>query len=135
MHKESLSISVRFRHPSMSPNDITLSLGVEPAAAHPVGGARKSPSGRELGGQFVETYWAYKLCDRSNSDVSEAIGMANAWMQLRSAFVAEFARSGGTMEYYISVTCNGRLAAELTPSLLAQCGQLEVKLSLEVFNK
>ena len=135
MNKESLSMSVRLRHPSMPPDVITSSMGVEPVAAHPVGGQRISPSGRELGGQYAETYWAYKIGDRADSDLGDAIAAANAWMQHRSAFVTDFVRSGGAVEYYVSVTCKGRLATELTQSVLAQCVQLGAKLSLEVFSQ
>ena len=128
-------MSVRLRHPSMPPEVITSSMGIEPVAAHAVGGQRMTPSGRELGGQYAETYWACELGDRTDSDFGEAINTANVWMHHRSAFVVDFVRSGGTVEYYVSVTCKGRLAAELTPSVLAQCVQFGAKLSLEVFRR
>jgi hypothetical protein len=89
----------------------------------------------ELGGQYAETYWACKLSDRTDSDLGDAIDAANEWMQHRSVFVADFLRSGGTVEYYVSVTCKGRLAVELAPSALAKCVQFGAKLSLEVFGQ
>jgi hypothetical protein len=83
----------------------------------------------------METYWACELGGRTDSDFGEAINTANIWMHHRSAFVADFVQSGGTAEYYISVTCKDRLVTELSPTVLAQCVQLGVKLSLEVFRR
>jgi hypothetical protein len=134
MNQGSLSLSIRLRHPSMAPNVISAAMGVDPIAMHAAGEARRSPLGRGLSGQYAETYWAYKLVDRNDADLSEAIRSANDWMCHRTKFVADFTQAGGITEYYVSVAAKGRLATELSPSMLAQCAQFQVQLSIEVFH-
>jgi hypothetical protein len=135
MNQGSLSLSVRLRHPSMVPDVISAAMGVDPIAMHAAGESRRSPSGKDLGGRYTETYWVYKLDDRNDADLGEAIKVANEWMRHRSKFMADFTQAGGAVEYYVSVTAKGRLATELSPSVLAQCVQFGVQLSVEVFSE
>lgn len=133
MNQGSLSLSVRLRHPSMSPSAISASMMVHPDAMHAAGEDRRSPTGRLLEGQYVETYWVYKLDDREDADIGEAIRTANEWMALRAAFLVDFVRSGGSSEYYLTVTANDRMAIELAPSIHASCVKFGTRLSIEIF--
>jgi hypothetical protein len=117
----------------MTPDVISASMAANPAAAHAAGTSRQSPTGRTLPGEYVETYWVYRLEDRDDADLGEAIKVANEWMCHRSNFITDFIQAGGTVEYYVSVTAKGRLATELPPSVLAQCVQFGAQLSVEVF--
>ncbi len=133
MNMESLTLSVRLRHPTMSPELISSSMGVDAVAAHAVGNQRMSPSGRKLGDFYNENYWAYRLVDRTDSDIAGAIEEANSWMHMRLDFITDFVRSGGTVEYYVSVSSSRRLAVEFSTTLLEQCNQLRANLSFEIF--
>lgn len=134
MNQGSLSLSVRLRHPSMAPGVISVAMGADPIAMHAAGESRRTPSGRDIDGKYAETYWVYRLDDRNDADLGEAIKVANEWMRLRSTFMGDFTQTGGAVEYYVSVTAKGRLAVELSPSLLAQCAQLGAQISVEVFS-
>lgn len=132
MNAGELSISVRLRHPIMMPAAITSGVGVEPSVAHPVGGQRRTPSGRELNGQYAETYWALGLENRTDADLDEAIASANRWVQVREQFVVEFLRSGGSLEYFVTIDSVDRLAFVFGPERLADCVRFQAAIAVEV---
>ena len=76
---------------------------VDPIATHAAGESRRSPSGRDLSGQYAETYWVYKLDDRNDADLGEAIKAANDWMRHQSEFMADFTQAGGAVEYCVKL--------------------------------
>jgi hypothetical protein len=112
---------------------ITSAMKVNPTAKHAVGADRRTPAGRELGGQYAETYWAYKLLERDDANLEEAIGAATNWLNSRSTFVADFAQSGGRVDVYVTASEKGTFATELSQSTLTACVRLGVNLSLEIF--
>ena len=135
MNAGELSISVRLRHPGMMPEAITLAMGVEPSVAHPVGGQRMTPSGSALPGSYSETYWAFGLEDRSDADLDEAIANANRWVQRREAFVVDFVRSGGSLEYYVTVESVDRLAFVFDHDRLADCVRFQATIAVKVLRR
>ena len=135
MNEGSLSLSVRLWHPSMDPRLISAAMGVDPVAIHAAGQPRKSPSGTSLGGEYAQTYWAYKLADRKDADFARAIEFANTWLSQRSTFISELSKSGGRMEYFVTIATNDRLAAELSPFIIGECARLGVQVSIEVFKE
>lgn len=112
---------------------ISASMGVRPTAMHAAGDSRRTRMGRELGGIHAETYWACELLQRTDSRLEAAIADANAWLVQREDFLHRFSRSGGSIEYYASVSCKTRLPFELPPDLLGACAGLGVRLSIEIF--
>ena len=132
MNAGELSISVRLRHPVMEPEAITSAMGVEPGVAHPVGGKRMTPIGRELSGHYSETYWAFGLEDRSDADLDDAIANANVWVQRRESFVVDFVRSGGSLEYYVTIESTDRLAFVFGHDRLAECVRFQAAIAVEV---
>jgi hypothetical protein len=133
MSQESITLSVRLRHASMPLDTISASMGVQPTAMHAAGDSRRTRTGRELGGLHAETYWAFELLQRMDSKLERAIADANAWLVQREGFLHGFSRSGGSIEYYTSVSCNTRFPFELPPDLLGACAGLGVCLSIEIF--
>jgi hypothetical protein len=134
MNHGALSLSVRLRHPSISPDAITTAMGVEPIAAHAVGHPRRTPAGKRLEGVYTETYWACDLCERTDAELADALTYANEWLINREAFVSGIVKSGGTVEYYVSISSKDRIALELTPQLLANCAQLGLLVGVEIFH-
>jgi hypothetical protein len=134
-------MSVRLYHPWMMPDVITASMGVEPSVLHPVGGQRRTPNGywprnadgSERVSEYEETHWASATMTRPDADVGAAIASTNAWVAERSTFVTDFLRSGGRLDYYLTVSCTDSLATELSPDTLAKCVQFGATISLEVF--
>ena len=110
-------------------------MGVEPDVAWAVGDQkrpRRRLDGTVLGGLQEETYWAYGLVERADAELVDAITAANRWLEQRSAFVGDFLRSGGDVDYYVTVYSKDRLAAEVSLDVLAACVRLGVRLGVEI---
>jgi len=130
---EAISLSIRFRHPTMSVLEITSALGVEPAVTHEFGAIRRTPTGREIGGVYLETYWVCNLTGLAGMELSKAIASANNWVAARESFALRFLGEDGTIEYYVTLSLGDHLADELSPMLLAQCVKYRVKIAFEIF--
>jgi hypothetical protein len=132
MNDGRLWVSVRLRHPLMMPDLISSGMGIEPDVVSPVGGQRVTRGGKRLEGCYPETYWAFRLEDRSDANLDDALKSANQWLTSREGFVHDFVRSGGSVEYFVTVEPVDRMAFVLTPALLQDCVRFHATLSVEV---
>jgi len=74
MSQESITLSMRLRHASVFPEEISLCMGVQPTAVHAVSQPRRSPTGKDFDGTSAETYWAHKLPQRNDAELERADG-------------------------------------------------------------
>ena len=65
----SYSVSLRVRHPTLDPAQLTQTLHLEPLHSWRSGEPRRSATGAALGGEHRETYWAAPL-------LGQAVGAA-----------------------------------------------------------
>jgi len=108
-------------------------MGVQPTAVHAVDQPRRSPTGKDLGGTYAETYWTHKLPQRNDAELERAIASTHAWLVQRGSFLHRFSCSGGLIKYYLSVSCNNQLSVKLDSDLVRERAYLEVCLSIDVF--
>jgi hypothetical protein len=133
MNAKELDLTIRITHPSFSATEITDGIGVQPKGFREVGQVGKTPAGASIGGVYGETYWYYDLLSQPIAELAQAIRIANEWLAHRSEFLKRLVASGGSVEYYITLSSNAHFAEEFPAALLRDCGSLGVTIGFEIF--
>jgi hypothetical protein len=150
------SVSLRIRHPSCDPHEITSELGLKPDHSWACGETRRSEGGLALGGVRHESYWTASLPGVSvaqwqTSETSPNLpqltpgatgdlpgAMAQLQMQLQimaqirrnRAFLERLISEGGQVTFVVEVEAAG-ISFRLDPALMKQLGALGVGLEFE----
>ena len=131
------SISLRLRHPSWDPTEATAILGMTPSRSWRAGEARTTPKGRPLTGFRDASYWTAPLTDGDSKQLHLCAAIADAARSLapHTAFLVEFAESGGKSEFFIGWFFDeGNSGDVLDWRLLESLAQLRVDLSFDVYS-
>ncbi|HEV7608355.1 MAG TPA: DUF4279 domain-containing protein [Steroidobacteraceae bacterium] len=131
------TISLRVRHPSVDPVEITRTLGIEPLHTWRVGEPRVGPAGEPLDGVYRESYWMARLMDEpelSSGLVSVESVLLRTLAQLRRSlqFLAELNSDGGVAEVHVSIFARGDFRLDFLAESLALLGKLGLALTLDV---
>jgi len=131
------TISLRIRHPSIAPGEISRTLGIEPQHTWTVGESRRGPAGEPLEGTYRESFWMARLMDGpqlSSEQVSVESALLRTLAQLRRSmpFLAHLNAEGGVAELYISIFAREPFRLELLSESLALLGRLGLAIALEV---
>jgi Domain of unknown function (DUF4279) len=131
------TISLRIRHPSIEPSEITSALGIEPQHMWKSGDSRLGSTGESLEGTYRESYWRGRLMDEpqlSSELVSVEGVLRQTLTQLRRSqdFLARLSEGGGVAELHISVFARKNFRLELSPRSLTALGRLGLGIALEV---
>jgi hypothetical protein len=137
MTPDEFTVSVRIRHPSIDPGEITSTLGLEPQHSWQAGDARRTAQGLPLEGTYRETYWTaeFRELDAGLRGVvaSETV-LLQAVVQLRrlQPFLARLQADGGTIELFVQVIGSTEFRFALSPELLSMISRIGVSLVLDV---
>jgi len=131
------TISLRIRHPSIAPGEITRTLGIEPQHTWTAGDSRRGPTGEPLEGTYRESFWMARLMDGpqlSSEQVSVESVLLRTLAQLRRSlpFLAHLNAEGGVAELHISIFAREPFRLELLSESLALLGRLGLAIALEV---
>lgn len=146
--------ALRFRHPSIDPDEITRRLLIEPLHCWRAGDARDMEPETLGEGVYRETYWIGSLPPLIRSRDPVALGPAGAPLPatvlpaldspellISSAYVSmwrerdfwrRFADEGGTIDVVINVDNAEGLRLDLRPDLIAVLAELRIGLSFNV---
>src|SRR5688572_19252874 len=138
MGKQRHSVTLRLRHPSLDPAEITANLDLPPHWAWRAGYPKRTPAGeliRTSGGQPVriprESYWSCGLAESSASGerLASAIEKLTAELEPHEAFFHRIRSEGGSVEFFIGWFIEGMAGEEFGYELLARLGRLQIDLS------
>src|SRR5262245_64022542 len=79
VESESCQVSLRIKHPSIDPDEITEALALTPEHCWACGDPRMSDSGTTLGGTRRNSYWSARLPAGSWSDLGAAMLSVKEW--------------------------------------------------------
>jgi hypothetical protein len=151
MSPDDFSVTLRIRHPSIDPHELSRRLGIEPQHAWRAGQPRRGDDGELEDGAYRETYWvglfppgppfgplftrrgplAVGLAERiAHPQPTILLGLLK--MKRDAAFWRELVAQGGTIECLVQVQRAGRFDLELTHPLLLALVELRITLSVEV---
>src|SRR5262245_47217569 len=109
MNSYQYDISLRVRHPSLDPAEITSALGLNPSRSWRAGEARTTPKGNPLEGRYSDSYWVVKLGEGRWPDRTLAAIINELLGQLAShqGFFHGISVEGGTVEFFICCRFGG----------------------------
>jgi Domain of unknown function (DUF4279) len=131
------TMSLRIRHPSADPAQITRALGIEPQHTWCVGDARRDATGSALEGSYRESYWHARLMAEpalAAGHVGVESEMTHALAQLRKsfAFLQALKAEGGDVELLVSIFARSDFRLEFVSDSLELLGRLGVTVAFEV---
>ena len=131
------TMSLRIRHPTAEPTEITRVLGIEPQHMWRVGEARRDAAGREIGGLYRESYWMGRLMTEpllasDHVGVESEVLRTLAQLRKRFGFLETLKAEGGVAELHVSIFAREEFALEFLPESLGLLGRLGLGVALEV---
>ena len=141
MHPE-FSVSVRIRHPTADPAELTRHLGLEPQHCWRAGDKRPATSDDAASiGTYRETYWLAQLRLPSAGDIAETAGtttldgtLALAMHQFDRcpSFWRRFIAEGGTAEFLVEVFGRNAFELELSHATVSKMARLGMAISVSI---
>jgi hypothetical protein len=127
-------ITLRLRHPTMDPRDITKALEMQPQFEWTAGNKRSTPKGEPLKGVNAFTYWCSEGSVGEGFDLPESLSSQLFVLEAHKSFLTDFVSTGGTVEYYIAWFADGlNTGATLDWQLLKRLSVLQIDLALDVY--
>ena len=129
-------VSLRLVHPSADLSHCSREFGLEPSRQWRAGDARTTPRGRPLEGVRGESYWTAPLDTSPHKNIADSLSHIASWLKEHSAFMANHARSGGSVELFIGFFLESfNTGFDLSPGLLAEFGALGVGLDFDMYGQ
>jgi hypothetical protein len=131
------TLSLRIRHPSIEPAEITRNLGIEPQHTWRAGDPRRDPTGSELNGTYRESYWMGRLMAKPEL-AADQVGVESEVLRtlalLRRSFgyFVTLKAEGGVAELHVSIFARSDFSLEFLPESLSLLGRLGLTVSIEV---
>jgi hypothetical protein len=127
-------ISLRVRHPSMDPAEITCMLRFPPSHFWSAREQRSTPSGKTLEAVWPETYWSAKVMEgeRSGKDLAAAIAELLDQLELSRNFLERVRSEGGTVELFVGWFVDSQAGEVFDRELLARIADFKIDLSFDV---
>jgi Domain of unknown function (DUF4279) len=138
MNAYEFTLSLRIRHPSIDPAEITRALAIEPQHTWKAGEPRRGPSDETLAGEYRESYWMGRLTEGpqlSSGSVTVEGVLLETLVQLRRVepFLATIRKGGGEAEFHVSMYARENFRLELASRLLSVLGRLGVSVAFDVY--
>jgi hypothetical protein len=135
MNSYQYDISLRVRHPSLDPAEITSALGLNPSRFWRTGEARTAPKGKPLEGKYSDSYWTAKLVKGQWPDKSLAVVINELVDQLarHQGLFQRIRTEGGRVEFFVGWFFQGNSGYVFDCDLLARMAVLKIDLSLDVY--
>lgn len=126
-------VSLRFRHPSLDPDDICRKLGMETKTKWKAGAARKTPTGIPLKGVYETTFCSFRLEHSKNIGLADFLKRCNHKLNKYKEFFDSIRSSGGNLEYFIGWFADKDSGETFDLELLQQVAELGIDLALCVY--
>ena len=133
MSQYTYTISLRVVHPVMKPEKITKALGMTPQTKWTVGEARRSISGKLLGGHNKESFWCSALRKSDDSDFHAFLIRSIESLKTHREFFKAVRAAGGRLDLYVSLQTQSCIWEEmLTSEAMLALGQMGLDLIVDV---
>lgn len=138
MQLYSFTIALRFWHPTIAPEVISSTLGIEPSRHWQAGEARSTPKGTPIDGLRPESYWhAYPLWEgwreSSETEAEDALMQLLPRLLPHTSFIRSIISTGGRGLIHLSSYSAENYAVVLAPEILIQCSDLGLSLAHDVY--
>jgi Domain of unknown function (DUF4279) len=131
------TLSLRIRHPSVEPAEITRNLGIEPQHTWRAGDPRRDVAGSEINGTYRESYWMGRLMAKPEL-AADQVGVESevlrtlALLRRSFGFFVTLKAEGGVAELHVSIFAREEFSLEFLPESLSLLGRLGLTVAIEV---
>jgi hypothetical protein len=129
--RERASVSLRVRHPSKSPSEVTEALQLDPQYSWQAGDRRLTPAGALLSGRHTRSYWSRVV--GNGETVEETLTNALDVLQSRKSSLQALLAAGHSVELYVGWFATSGAASILTSDMLKELSTLGIDLALAVY--
>jgi hypothetical protein len=138
MQLYSYKLNFRIWHPSIDPQIVSKTLGLEPSHSCMAGQPRTTPKGRLLGGIHAESHWSADPFNRgeylSSDDAAEdALSAVLELLRPHKQFLLLLQGQGGRLVLQVSSFSARNYAIVLPPDLLMEMAELGISLAHDVY--
>lgn len=133
LKKPRFDVSLRFRHPTRSADEISAEFNLQPRFHWNVGDLRRKSDGSLGDGVRDSSYWSHEVASGKVCGLADALEENIATLEPHAAFLREFIASGGEVEYFIGLfTTSMSGGVTLSPELLRRIADLGINISIDV---
>jgi Domain of unknown function (DUF4279) len=137
MNPDDFTVSLRIRHPTIDPAEITRTLGIEPQHSWKAGESRRAAQGQRLEGSYRESYWIgeFRELDAGLRGVvaTEAVLLQAVVLLRRSQpFLTRLQSEGATVDLFVEVVGSTEFTLGLSPQLLSLLSKAGLAVVLNV---
>jgi hypothetical protein len=128
-------ISLRVRHPSLDPSEITSALHLDPGRTWRMGEPRATTKGAPLKGIYSETFWTKTFVEGEflDKELPAAVGEIVDQLVPHRSFFHRIRLEGGTAEFFVGWFFNRQSGGTFDCDLMARMADLKIDLSLCVY--
>jgi hypothetical protein len=119
--------SLRIWHTTLTPEEITDTIGLEPSSSVARGSSASDHRRRS------QTYWTAKVGTDTATSLEEAMENVARIVADQRTFLRDVRSTGGRSEVFVGIFLNGDVGDVLTPSVLKALGDAEVELAFSVY--
>ncbi len=130
-------IDLRISHPSLDPDVVTRTLGIEPQRAWRAGEPRKTSKGTKLDGVYPTGYWSsnpfsYGWTESTDNVIEDVLDEVIKVLEPHSEFLNKISKEG-QVRVWISSQSNRNYTIELSSHALARLAAMGVTVVHDVF--
>jgi len=126
-------ISLRLRHPSMDPREMSKAIGMDAKFQWRAGDRRMTPAGTLLEGHREHSYCCLNFPEDQQKSLSHVLGKHVSSLRKFKQFLDEFHASGGSAEFFIGWFVDRNSGDILDWSLLRELADLHISLSFDIY--
>jgi hypothetical protein len=122
-------------HPTMTPDEITAALGLQPRTTHQVGHPRKTPKGTPLEGRYADTRWRHSVrYELRGQWFGDKITTLVECLMPHKTFFHHLRATGGTAEIFVQFLGDGYFGDNVPLETLARMVELQLDFGIESFD-
>jgi hypothetical protein len=132
-------VSLSITHPTITPDEITKAINIEPSCTAKFGEQRKSAQGKALDGKNRENYWRFTphTENRLSGDdiqLEDYLDLLNKQFAPHQEYFNSLVKSGGYIEYFIGwFEGDHNLITTFSPSLLKSTAELSIAIGIDAY--
>ena len=127
-------VELLVRHPTLTPDEITLALSLEPSIAHRIGDIRTTPKGTVLPGSRPDTRWRHvRRHETTGQWFASKVAELLAELEPHRDFLRALRATGGRAEVIVQFLGDGYFGDALPVPTLSRLADLDLELGLEIF--
>jgi hypothetical protein len=121
-------------HPTLTPAEINIALGLTAKLAHCVGEQRKTPKGTLLPGTYRETRWRHsRRCETRDQWFADKLAELIDRIEPHKPFFKNLRATGGKASVIVQFLGDGYFGDEIPLDILIRLIGLELDLDIECF--